>query len=151
MRKKGARRTAAMPSYLLLPEQVARYITPLRMSLELLPLGLFSKDHANHVAMCINLVAVDSAGKGNGMWQIADEAGTVLTAMYERHKAGKAWNCTADERKTLMGCINKFDRYMRGWTSARLIAAAATVVEIDEREKAKGGKFLDRVEITEVA
>lgn len=54
MRKKGARRKAVLKSYLLLPEQVARYITPLRMSLELLPLGLFSKDHANHVAMIIN-------------------------------------------------------------------------------------------------
>ena len=146
MRKRGARPKHAMRSYLLLPHQIARYVTPMHMALELLPLGLFNKDHGNHLAMVINLVAVDAAASGNGMWAVAKQAGDVLTTMYDRVKAGKTWNTTGEERKILAECITKMDRYLRTWTSARLITAAATVDAHNEEAVAHGHQFLDRTE-----
>lgn len=150
MRKRGARRQLRLPGYLLLPQQVAIYVTPMHMALELLPLGLFTRDHANHLAMVINLVAVDAAGTGNGMWAIAQRAGDVIVAMHDRVRAGAAWNTTSDERRTLCGCIVRIDHYLRTWTSARMLIASATVDEHNAEAKARGGEFLDRVAVEEV-
>lgn len=131
----------------MLPEQVAKYMTPLHMGLELLPLGLFQRHHANHLAMVINLIAVDSAGRGNGMWEVADRAGEVLQRMFARVKDGKQWNVTVEERRVLREVILQLDRYMRTWTTNRLLVAATTCDEVSNKAKAAGGQFLDRVEI----
>lgn len=146
MRKRSARRAYA-PAYLLLPEQVAKYITPVRIAVELLPMGLFTLAHANSVLVVVNLVTADSAGRGNGMWEVAHEAGDVIVAMYERVKQGKPWNTTAEERRTLIRSINACDRYMRSWTSARLNAAILVNIETERVAKANGGQFMDKVDI----
>lgn len=151
MRKRGARFKNQLKGYLLLPHQIQKYVTPMHMALELLPLGLFNRDHANAIANVVNVIAVDSAGTGNGMWQVADRAGEIISKMYARAKEGKSWNTTAEEREILRESIVKFDRYLRGWTSARMIRNAITADEIAEKAKAKGGKFLDRIEIPEAA
>lgn len=151
MRKRGARFKSQLKGYLLLPHQIQKYVTPMHMALELLPLGLFTRDHANAIACVVNVIAVDSAGTGNGMWQVADRAGGIISRMYARAKEGKAWNTTAEEREVLRECIVRFDRYLRGWTSARMIRNSATADEIAGKAKVNGGKFLDRVEIPEAA
>lgn len=145
--RKQCRRKKRLSGYLLLPEQVAKYVTPMHMGLELLPLGLFTKAHADHLAMVINLVASDAASRGNGVWKIADQAGTVLTRMFERVKDGRSWNVTSEERESLKDAMVKIDRYLRTWTSSRLMTAAGTVDEINRKAKAEGRGFLERVEL----
>ena len=94
----GKRINPAAAATLLDEAAVHKMLTPLHMSVELLPLGLFTEDHAEMIAKLINLMAVDSAGKGNGMWQVADAVGQVLLAMQARVDEGKSWNVTATER-----------------------------------------------------
>ena len=77
----GKRINPAAAATLLDEAAIHKMLTPLHMSVELLPLGLFTEDHAETLAKLVNLVAVDSAGKGNGMWQVADAVGQVLLAM----------------------------------------------------------------------
>ena len=143
----GKRINPMMTGALLSAEAVNTLLMPLHMAVELLPLGLFTKEHAEHVAKLVNLVAADSAGRGDGAWTAADEVGSVLVAMKRRADAGKAWNCTAEERETLVTNIMKMDKYMRAWTNRRFTCAAITVDRINAKAKATGGKFLDRVEI----
>ena len=150
MRKRGARRQPRLRAYLLLPEQVARYVTPLHMSLELLPLGLFNRAHADHMAMVLNLIAVDCR-EGDAIRPVMQEAGQILLRMYARVKEGKAWNCTADERKYLAHAIVQIDRHLRTWTSARLLVAAALVDDHNEMARAAGGQFLDQTVYEEAA
>ena len=143
----GKRINPAAAATLLDEAAIHKMLTPLHMSVELLPLGLFTKDHAEHVAKIVNLVAADSAGRGDGAWQVADRVGTVLVAMKARADAGKAWNCTTEEREILIENITKMDRYLRAWTNRRFTQAAMTVDRINAEARAAGGKFMERVEI----
>ena len=143
----GRKVAAALTGVILSPAQIQKIMTPLHLAPELLPLGLFTRDHADSVAMIVNLVAMDSAGKGNGMWMVANEVGEILLKMRERVDQGKAWNCTASEREDLIAGILKMDKYMRTWTNRRYTMAAIAVDRINVEAKAKGGKLLDRVEI----
>ena len=126
---------------------INKMLTPLHMAIELLPLGLFTQDHAEMIAKLINLMAVDSAGKGNGMWQIADAVGQVLIAMQARVDEGKSWNVTAQERETMIENVMKMDKHLRTWTVRRFNINAMVVNEINNRAKAEGYKRGQRVEI----
>lgn len=143
----GKRINPAAAPTLLDEAAINKMLTPLHMSVELLPLGLFTEDHAEMIAKLINLVAVDSAGKGNGMWQVADAVGQVLIAMQERVENGKSWNVTATERETLVENIMKMDKHFRTWTVRRFNINAMAVNEINNRAKAQGAKRGQRVEI----
>ena len=99
------------------------------------------------IAKLINLMAVDSAGKGNGMWQIADAVGQVLIAMQARVDEGKSWNVTAQERETMIENVMKMDKHLRTWTVRRFNINAMAVNEINNRAKAEGYKRGQRVEI----
>ena len=143
----GKRINPAAAATLLDEFAIHKMLTPLHMSVELLPLGLFTEDHAGMIAKLINLVAVDSAGKGNGLWQVADSVGQVLIAMQERVEAGKSWNVTATERETLVENIMKMDKHFRTWTVRRFNINAMAVNEINNRAKAEGYKRGQRVEI----
>lgn len=145
--KWGRKVNPMLTGALLSQEAIGRLLTPLHMSVELLPMGCFTKDHAEHVAKIVNIVAADSAGRGDGMWQVADRVGSILVAMKERVDAGKSWNCTAAERESLIENITKMDRYVRAWTNRRFTKAAITVDQINAAARAKGGAFMDRVEI----
>lgn len=149
MRKRGAQRVKRLTGHLLLPEQVAKYVTPLHTGLVLLPLGLFGKDNADHLAMVINLVSVDAAGSGSGMFDVAENVAAVLRTMFARTKAGKSWGVTSEEREILRKGIVMFDRYIRTWTSDRMLIAATTIADHNEYCKARGGKFLDWVPLNE--
>ena len=143
----GKRINPAAVATLLDEAAIHKMLTPLHMSVELLPLGLFTEDHAETLAKLVNLVAVDSAGKGNGMWQVADAVGQVLIAMQERVEAGKSWNVTATERETLVENIMKMDKHFRTWTVRRFNINAMAVNEINNRAKAEGYKRGQRVEL----
>jgi len=143
----GKRINPAAAATLLDEATVHKMLTPLHMSVELLPLGLFTEDHAEMIAKLINLMAVDSAGKGNGMWQIADAVGQVLITMQSRVDEGKSWNVTAQERETLVENIMRMDKHFRTWTVRRFNINAMAVNEINNRAKAEGYKRGQRVEI----
>ena len=143
----GKRINPAAAATLLDEAAIHKMLTPLHMSVELLPLGLFTEDHAEMIAKLINLMAVDSAGKGNGMWQIADAVGQVLITMQSRVDEGKSWNVTAQERETLVENIMKMDKHFRTWTVRRFNINAMAVNEINNRAKAQGAKHEQRVEI----
>lgn len=143
----GKRINPAAAATLLDEAAIHKMLTPMHMSVELLPLGLFTEDHAGMIAKLINLVAVDSAGKGNGLWQVADSVGQVLIAMQERVEAGKSWNVTATERETLVENIMKMDKHFRTWTVRRFNINAMAVNEINNRAKAEGYKRGQRVEL----
>lgn len=148
MRHKWGRKVHPILNNALLSEQsIQRLLTPLHMSVELLPLGLFTKDHAEHVLKIVNLVSADSASRGNGMWNVADTVGAVLMDMKARVDEGKSWNCTAVERRTLVENILKMDKYLRTWTNKRLSIAAITVDNINAQAKKEGKVFMDRVEL----
>ena len=149
MRKQGAKRKAGVSGYLLLPHQVAKYVMPLHVALELLPLGLFNKDHANSLAQVINLMSVDSAAKNKIVYSAANACADILSSMFERVQHGKSWNVTAEERAQLRGYILIFDRALRTWTSQRLLANAVTVDLHNSLAKDRGGKLLDRVPLTD--
>lgn len=143
----GKRINPAAAATLLDEAAIHKMLTPLHMSVELLPLGLFTEDHAGMIAKLINLMAADSAGKGNGLWQVADSVGQVLIAMQERVEAGKSWNVTATERETLVENIMKMDKHFRTWTVRRFNINAMAVNEINNRAKAEGYKRGQRVEL----
>ena len=143
----GKRINPAAAATLLDEAAIHKMLTPLHMAIELLPLGLFTQDHAEMIAKIINLMAVDSAGTGNGMWQIADAVGQVLIAMQSRVDEGKSWNVTAQERETLVENVMKMDKHLRTWTVRRFNINAMAVNEINNRAKAEGYKRGQRVEI----
>lgn len=149
MRKQGARRKNTLSGHLLLPHQVAQYVTPLHISLELLPLGLFNKDHANKLAQVVNLITVDSLNANPAVYAAANACADILSTMFERVKAGKSWNVTTEEREKLRNYILIFDRALRTWTSHRLLINAATVDAHNAVAKNRGGKLLDRLPLTE--
>lgn len=149
VRKQGAKRKAGVSGYLLLPQQVAQYVTPLHVALELLPLGLFNKDHANSLAQVINLMSVDSAARNKIVYSAANACADILSSMFERVQHGKSWNVTAEERAQLRGYILIFDRALRTWTSQRLLTNAVTVDLHNSLAKDRGGKLLDRLPLTE--
>lgn len=149
VRKQGAKRKAGVSGYLLLPHQVAKYVMPLHVALELLPLGLFNKDHANSLAQVINLMSVDSAARNSIVYSAANACADILSSMFERVQHGKSWNVTAEERAQLRGYILIFDRALRTWTSQRLLANAVTVDLHNSLAKDRGGKLLDRLPLTE--
>ena len=143
----GKRINPAAAATLLDEFAIHKMLTPLHMSVELLPLGLFTEDHAETLAKLVNLVAVDSAGKGNGMWQVADAVGQVLLAMQARVDEGKSWNVTAQEREALVENVMRMDKHFRTWTVRRFNINAIAVNEINARAKAQGAKRGQRVEI----
>lgn len=149
MRKQGAKRKAGVSGYLLLPQQVAKYVMPLHVALELLPLGLFNKDHANKLAVVINLMSVDSAASNTSVYAAANACADILSSMFERVQQGKSWNVTTEERARLREYILIFDRALRTWTSQRLLTNAITVDLHNALAKGRGGVLLDRVPLTE--
>lgn len=141
MRKRCIRKKW-VKSHLLMPEQVSKMVLPLHMALELLPLGLFTREHADHLAKMINIVYV-SADDKSPAYLVSRKAGDVLIAMYARVKEGKAWNTTISERDTLKQSILAIDKHIRAMTTSSLKTAAVTIDLLNAEAKAKGYGFLD--------
>lgn len=145
--KKRSNRVVRSKGHILLSDQVRQIVMPLHMALELLPLGLFSNDHANHLAMLINIVFVDAANKNDAAVSHAKSAGDVLSAMYARYRSGKSWGTTSEERRLLKCHIVAIDQYIRRMTTTRLKIASMTIDELNHEAKLKGYKFLDQAPV----
>lgn len=144
--RKSCKRVKRIPGHLLIETQVQRIVTPLHISLTLLPAGLFTREHADQLAKVINIVFV-SSDETQIAHKAANDAGDVLCSMFERVNAGKSWNVTVDERNMLMKSIVHMDHHVRRMTTSALKIAAVTVDTINAEAKAKGYGFLDKAPV----
>jgi len=118
---KGIRQFQPPPRERFTNAQVARLLTPIHMAIELLPLGLYTKEHAHDLAafLTITQVAADLC-KARQIVAHGSDAAEVLLAMRDRVEAGRSWNVTTDERERLMRAIVAIDRWcpMVRWQQA---------------------------------
>ena len=75
--------------HVLTPVQVQELVMPIHMSLQLLPLGLFTEQHGHDLAAFTNVAqfAADEAGRDD-IHQHAHDAAEILLAMRDRVSAG---------------------------------------------------------------
>ena len=145
--RKRCKRVIRSRGHILLENQVSKLVLPLHLSLTLLPMGVFTREHADSLAKVINLVFVDSDGRSPEAYAAAKEAGAVLCSMFKRVREGKSWNTTIEERDRLMKAIVTMDRYVRRFTTDRFLKAAMTVDALNAQAKAKGYGFLDQAPV----
>lgn len=145
--RKSCKRVVRSKGHILLENQVSKLVLPLHISLTLLPIGAFTRSHADSLAKVINLVFVDSDGRNPEAYSAAKDAGAVLCSMFKRVREGKTWNTTADERDKLMRSITVMDRYARRFTTDRFLKAAMIVDALNAEAKAKGYGFLDQAPV----
>ncbi len=149
MRKRGAKVTKVIKSKILTKAEVQRQTLPLHVALTLLPLGLFTRDHANKVAFICNVVMEDARGRNEVSHQAAQLAGETLYSMLRRVEQGKSWNVTQVERDTLMSSIVMMDTHIRLMTRHRWLQAALVVREVNAMAREAGYTFLDQVTVME--
>lgn len=147
MRKRGASVVKQIKDRLLTKAEVRRYALPLHTALVVLPIGGFTREHANKLAGICNIVLVD-AQEGPAR-DAAQKVGDTLVAMFSRVKQGKAWNVTAAERDGLMSSIVEMDHHLQRMTWNRLRIAVATSNIMNQRAKAEGWTFLDQVSVNQ--
>ena len=145
--RKRCKRVIRSRGHILLENQVSKLVLPLHLSLTLLPMGVFTREHADSLAKVINLVFVDSDGRSPDAYAAAKEAGAVLCSMFKRVREGKSWNTTIEERDRLMKAIVTMDHYVRRFTTDRFLKAAMTVDALNAEAKAKGYGFLDQAPV----
>lgn len=145
--RKRCKRVIRSRGHILLENQVSKLVLPLHLSLTLLPMGVFTREHADSLAKVINLVFVDSDGRSPDAYAAAKEAGAVLCSMFKRVREGKSWNTTIEERDRLMKAIVTMDHYVRRFTTDRFLKAAMTVDALNAQAKAKGYGFLDQAPV----
>lgn len=148
--RKRCKRIVRSRGHILLEHQVTNIVMPLHISLTLLPIGAFSREHANSLAKVINLVFVDSDGRNPEAYAAAKDAGDVLCSMFKRVREGKSWNTTIEEKERLTRAIVTMDHYVRRFTTDRFLKAAMTVDALNKEAKAKGYGFLDQAPVTKV-
>lgn len=144
--RKTCKRVKRIPGHMLIESQVQQIVTPLHISLTLLPLGLFTKAHADQLAKIINIVFVSSE-ETKIAHKAANDAGDVLCSMFERVNSGKSWNVSTEERNVLMKSIVHIDHHVRRMTTSALKIAVVTVDTINAEAKAKGYGFLDKAPV----
>lgn len=145
MRKRSHRRIRPT-GHVLTPDQVRQMVTPIHIALKLLPLGLYTEQHAHDLAAFLSVaqVAAEDARRDDIVKAGADGA-RVLLAMRDRVRAGRAWNVTADERDKLTRCVVVIDRWFRTQTSARWIRAMRKVYAMSARAWEQGLGELDLI------
>lgn len=147
MRKRGAR-FSGQRGHVLTPPQVQKLVMPIHVALELLPLGLYTEQHAHDLAAFLNVAqfASDEAGR-NDIHEHAHGAVLILLRMRDRATARGSWNVTADERAQLHAHIVAIDRWMRGVSSTRWGRALRHVLAACDRAAAKGLQEMDVIDI----
>ena len=145
--RKQCKRVKRGKGHILIDTQVQKLVLPLHVALTLLPLGLFTREHADSLAKTINIVFVDAGDKHVQAHSHASKAGEVLCSMFKRVKEGKSWNVTADERDMLMQAVIGMDKHVRTMTTNRLLVAAITVDRLNAEAKAAGYGFLDQAPV----
>ena len=106
--RKRCKRVIRSKGHILLENQVNKLVLPLHISLTLLPMGAFTREHANSLAKVINLVFVDSDGRNPEAYASAKDAGDVLCSMFKRVREGKSWNTTIEDRELILTHIQIF-------------------------------------------
>ena len=134
---------------ILTKAEVRRYAMPLHMALVVLPIGGFTRDHANKLAGVCNIVLADAASRFPVAYVAAVAVGDILVSMFTRVKEGKSWNVTAAERDALMPAIVTMDHHIQKMTLSRLKIAVETSKRFNEQAKAEGWTFLDHVIINQ--
>ena len=126
--------------------QVAALLMPIHMAIELLPLGLYTVEHAHDLAafLTISQLAAESCSRPD-MVAHGRDAAMVLLAMRDRVEAGKGWNVTADERERLMRAVVAIDRWFADVPLVRWQQAVAKAYRIADRERARGAKPLEMI------
>lgn len=142
-RKPAARRDRG---HVMMPHQVERLVMPIHVALELLPLGLFTEQHAHDLAAFLTVaqLAAEEAGREDIVSAGADGA-LALLAMRDRVRDGKAWNVTTDERARLMRCVVTLDRWYRTTTTSRWVRALRRATELADAAMARGAGRLDLI------
>ena len=146
MRKRGARHSR-IRGHILTPQQVEKLVMPIHVALELLPIGLYTEEHAHDLAAFLTVaqVAAKEAGRED-IVTAGSQGATVLLDMHKRVRDGKSWNVTAAEREKLMNSVLTIDKWHRTQTNARWIRAMRKVLEMCDRAKAKGAQPFDLME-----
>lgn len=111
MRKRGARRSP--PPVKLTPKQVADLTMPIHIAMQMLPLGLYTEDHAHDLVAFLGVAhfAATETNKQDAR-QVCSEASEILLTMAERAKRTGSWNVTSAECKTLLGAVTAIDEWM---------------------------------------
>ena len=126
--------------------QVARLLTPVHAAIELLPLGLYTIEHAHDLAAFLTIaqLAAEASNRPDVVTHGADAA-LVLLAMRDRVAAGKSWNVTADERERLMRGVVAIDHWFHEVPLVRWQQAVAKAYRIADRAKARGAAPLEMI------
>lgn len=148
--KKKCKRVIRNKGHILLEHQVQRIVLPLHIAITMLPIGAFTRSHADGLAKVINIVFVDAGERDPVAMSHASKAGDVLCKMFKRVNDGKSWNTTMEEREELTGAVLGMDHYVRRMTTDRLMIAAQTVDRINAEAKAKGYGFLDKAPVRKI-
>lgn len=134
--------------HVLTPKQVEDLVIPIHIAIELLPLGLYTEQHAYDLAAFLNVAQFAANDAGRDDIHAATVSGVhVLMAMRDRVRAGKVWNVTMSERDTLMRTVTILDRWYRTQTNTRWKRALRRVYEICDRALAEGRNELDVMEV----
>lgn len=141
---KGIRQFQPPPRERFTHAQVARLLTPIHMAIELLPLGLYTKEHAHDLAafLTITQVAADLC-KARQIVAHGSDAAEVLLAMRDRVEAGRSWNVTTEERERLMRAIVAIDRWFPTCPMVRWQQALRKAYRLADEAMERGAKPLE--------
>jgi len=141
---KGIRHFQPPPRERFTEKQVASLLMPIHMAIELLPLGLYTKEHAHDLAafLTITQVAADLCG-ARQIVSHGSDAADVLLAMRDRVAAGKGWNVTTDERERLMRAIVAIDRWFPQCPMVRWQQALRKAYRLADEALDRGAKPLE--------
>ena len=143
---KGIRNFTPPPRQRFTEAQVARLLTPIHMAIELLPMGIYTIEHAHDLAAFLTISQIAAKDcRRKDMVGHGSEAATVLLAMRNRVDGGKGWNVTTDERERLMRSIVALDRWFHELPIVRWHQAVAKAYRIADRERARGAKPLEMI------
>ena len=147
MRKRGARFNRTK-GHVLTPKQLEKLMMPVHVAISVLPLGLFTIDHANDLAAFTNIMqyAAEDAGRSDLLERGLKMAET-LYGIKDRFDTNSEWSVTDDERATLMENAVVLDRWMRTLTTARMLRSLYRVDMDIAAAVAKGAKDMDAIRI----
>ncbi len=146
MTKRGIRHFPPPKRPTLTDAQVARLMTPLHMAIELLPLGLFTREHAHDLAAMLTIAQYAAeASNRDDIIEHGASAALVLLAMRDRVEAGRNWNVTADEREALMRSVLAIDKWFPECPTVRWVQSIMRAYRVADAARARGMKPLEMI------
>lgn len=148
MRKRGAKRRHIDPrAGILMPHQTEKIITPIHMAIALLPLGLFTDEHAHDLAAFLNVVSIASKDAGNKeTHDAAQNAAVALVSMRARAKSGTSWDTEPDEYEALVSAINICDLFIRRQPAVRVRDSILKTYQWCAEAASRGLEEMDLIE-----